>query len=679
MPFTLASLLIQVSADIKSAAQDLQTLKSSLSDFKDVMKTAAGVMLGEFAHDALGAMQETLTEASDHFISLESTLTNITAAMGLVGEAAVEMREELARVVSNQTDLGYTAAEAAQALESLVKAGLTGEEAANALRAALSMARLEGISTEKAANLLVATLNQFGMTSKDAGKALDILVNASVLGIDAASNFATGLSYVGSIAHQMGLSIEDVTAALVTMNNAGIDAASAGRYLASMLTDMINNSDKLGFSIYDSTGKMKSLSDIVLELNRKLNSFATQAERDAYLTEIFGAQGRRAVATMAQMSNKFEELIDKIGETGTATMMVNEIMNTTAGRLAKATAASQNASLGFGSLIADLQEVFASFTMLLGPIGGVANALGPSLLQGAVTGLTMNLPLLGGALKGLGGILVGLGPAGWAVGAAIAGAAALYATYQTNFMGMRDIVDNAIAGIQKAFNDFLGAAVDFGASISSAFRGLQDTVTNAINYVISNPLEALKKALFYLATGGLGVLYDAWREDWFGMRDILGRVAADIQNMLGGLTNAAQNAWNSITSAFTNFGKSIVEDARRVYEDLVGGSIWTDLMHEMVNETSRGLNEIQKYFSRLPIEIARLKNIKPPAITAGFEPATTAFGRLANIPGAALTPQITINIDVHDNRISDEIDESDLARKISEEMIDGLRRHGVIP
>jgi len=59
--------------------------------------------------------------------------------------------------------------------------------------------------------------------------------------------------------------------------------------------------------------------------------------------------------------------------------------------------------------------------------------------------------------------------------------------------------------------------------------------------------------------------------------------------------------------------------------------------------------------------------------------AIPATGGLPSILGAAALPQISITVDVHDNRISDEIDESDLARRISEEMIDGLRRHGVIP
>jgi len=408
-------------------------------------------------------------------------------------------------------------------------------------------------------------------------------------------------------------------------------------------------SSKLGFSIYDSSGKMLSLSEIITNLRNKLASFATDAERNAYLTEVFGAQGARAALSLLNMGESLDELTNKLKTEGSANEYVNQILNTTAGRLSQARAKMENASYGLGGLTAQLQIAWKQFAAGLGPIGAVTEALGPSMLQGAITGLTMNLPLLGGALKGLGGILVGLGPAGWPVGATIAGAAALYAAYQTNFMGMRDIVDKAVADIQNMLGGLANAAQNAWNSIITGFADLGRSIVK----------------------GASGMIGDA---------------VATTQDMLGRAAETAGNTWNSIASAFMDFGKSIVEGAKRVYEDLVGGSIWTDLMHDMVNETSRGLNEIQKSFSKLPFEIARLESIKPPSLTPTIEleappskAAITAAGGLHSILGAIALPQINITIDVHDNRISDEIDESDLARRISEEMIDGLRRYGVIP
>jgi len=165
-------------------------------------------------------------------------------------------------------------------------------------------------------------------------------------------------------------------------------------------------------------------------------------------------------------------------------------MDTTAGKLAKQNAEMENASYQLGQMNANLQIAWKQFAAGLGPIGAVADALGPSLLQGAITGLTMNLPLLGGALKGLGGILVGLGPAGWAVGAAIAGVTALYMAYETNFMGMRDIVDSAVAEIRN----MLGG-------LSSSVQSAWETVTSTLGGIGGGIVKSAEE-LWRTLTGG---------------------------------------------------------------------------------------------------------------------------------------------------------------------------------
>ncbi|MEM1558187.1 MAG: phage tail tape measure protein [Thermoproteota archaeon] len=552
------------SREISRLSDAIEESTGKLSTLKDIAKTAAGVLLGELAHDALGAVTNALGNASKNFTSLEDTLVRITASMGKTGKEAEALRAEFQKVAEQQADLGFSAVEAAQALESLVKAGLEGEDAAKALRAALEMARIENISTSKAANLLVSTLNQFGMTAEDASKALDVLVNASMLGIGSASEFADGLSYVGTIAHQMGLSIEETTAALVAMNNAGIDASRAGRYLASMLSDLIEKGqgvvptwdnfinlikegrismedaikafdkvapslnlgklasedlelawheltnaveegrisqeqiaealkkcglevNKLGFEIYNADGSMKSLDEIVMELTNRLQSFGSQAERDAYLNEVFGEQGRRAATVLIQQGDAFTDLVGKMEQTGSALMMVNEIMNTTNGRMAQMNAQSQNASLGFGQLTASIQEAFVGFTTFLGPLGEVTKGLGPSLLQGAVTGLTASLPALianwtavSGALTSVAGVISGTliplltNPLTLAILGAIALATTLYMAWQNNWFGIRDVTDSVVGFLKNmigGFADWLKGVFDM---IGGWIKGLQE-------------------------------------------------------------------------------------------------------------------------------------------------------------------------------------------------------------
>ena len=604
----------QVKNSLEKLGSSINGLSRELSDLGSISKMVAATIIGDLAIDALDTLQNSLTQASASFIDLESTLVRITAAMGVTGDEAARLREEFLEVAKRQTDLGYTAGEAAQALESLVKAGLEGEQAVKALRAALEMARIEGISTEQAANLLVATLNQFGMSAEDAGRALDVLINASMLGIDAASDFATGLSYVGTIAHQMGLSLEETTAALVAMNNAGLAAESAGRYLAAMLTDMINKSDKLGFSIYDADGKMRSLNEIIQLLRIHLESFGTQAERDAYLTEIFGSQGRRAAAVLLQMSGEFADLTAAMAQEGSANQMVNEIMNTTAGRLAKVHAESANASLGFGQLTAGVQEAFASFTTFLGPLAQVAQGLGPSLLQGAITGVTMALPQLisniGGvsaAFSAMSGLIstsiiplltnpLTLAIAG--VGVAVAG---LYMAWQNNWFGIRDITAGVVDTLLNAWNNFtswLTEAADGGIS------WFQD------NWMI-----------FF---GPAGILYKAWEENWLGIRDFTDGVVRELENMFSGfmdylgdvwdgIASSAQSAWDGLVNTITNAFNSITSKTDAAVNQV--NSKMLSMRRNMVNvgntavETGNKVASLGKNISNLPDKTVTVKAV----------------------------------------------------------------------
>jgi hypothetical protein len=580
----------EASQEFRKIGDAVEETGSKFSTLKDIAKTAAGVLLGELAHDALGALTKSLDQASRNFVDLELTLTQITASMGKTGDEAKALRDEFQKVVSQQTDLGYSAVEAAEALESLVKAGLKGEEAVKALRASLEMARIENIDTARASEMLTTVMNQFKLSADDASRVVDVLVNASAVGRGTASDFAEGLKYVGTMANMMGLTLEETTATLVALNNAGLDATSAGRYLAGMLSDLIEKGqgiiptwdnfnnliregkismedtiavfdklmpelglsklatedlelawhgltsavedgkisqdqiaqalkksgfevNKLGFEIYNADGNMKSLNEIVMLLTDKLNSFGSQAERDAYLNEMFGEQSRRAATILVQMGGELSNVTDRLSETGTAGEMVNEIMDTTAGRMAKTNAESQNASLGFGGLTAKVKEAFAGFTNLLGPLGSTAQALGPSVLQGAVAGLTSMLPSLIASVGGVSGAFSAMGglistsiiplltnPLTLAILGIVTAIGVLYMAWQNNWGGIRDILGGAVSYIQNA--------------LSGAFKWLQENWT--------------------ILFGPVGLIYSMWKNNWLGIRDFTDGIIKSLQNIFSG-------------------------------------------------------------------------------------------------------------------------------------------------
>jgi len=368
---------------IDKASKPMEKVKASmfllgnqLQELGGGFASAGKIMQGFAAAGAIGAVTVAIgeviavtQECIQTFTEFETALVDVSSATGKTGDALIRLEEELmAAAKTAGVDFGVGATEAMKALESLVKAGLEGEEAIIALNAALSLAKIESISTAEASNLLIGVLGMFRLSAEQASHATDILVNASLRGIGTASQFARGLAYVGGHAATLGFSLEETTAALVAMNNQGIDAVSAGRYLNQMFTSLIQKTDELGFSIYDSNGQMLSLAEISGNLVSHLQEFETQEERNAYMTEIFGTRAKIAANALMGLGDSgseveavLNELTNTMDESGTAMDVVDAKTDTLAGQQARLNAMFENMQLTIG-------EALAPVMMLIGDI-----------------------------------------------------------------------------------------------------------------------------------------------------------------------------------------------------------------------------------------------------------------------------------------------------------------------
>jgi len=169
--------------------ETLNSLRSKFtSTFKDIGSVAGGIIAAEFAQNVTGALEDVGRQATDSAAAFELATARIIAAVGATGEEAERLRRELeetAKTLGVEYGVGATAA--MEALESLVKAGLEGEEAVRALAGVLQLATIEGISTEQAANMVVQAMTQFGLSAEEATRVVDGFVKASAAGIDTAA------------------------------------------------------------------------------------------------------------------------------------------------------------------------------------------------------------------------------------------------------------------------------------------------------------------------------------------------------------------------------------------------------------------------------------------------------------------------------------------------------------
>ena len=555
----------------------LDELGSSL-DMTQALTRGLAIAIGVRLVNALEEAIRAAYECSEAYARYEWTLMRISTATGAIGEEArylASQFDELARRAG--VELGVGALRAADALEELVKAGLEGEEATEALEATLRLAQLELMDTGEAASYVASILRAFSLSADQAAHVVDVLVNASVKGIATARDFAYALSFCSGIAAQLGLSLEETVAALVAMNNQGIQASYAGRYLMSMLSDLIEHSGELGFSIYDASGRLLDLSEIIARLEERLALFATDEERAAYLTEIFGAQGMRAALALLNASYAGEKgsgalraLAEAMGEAGTASAMFEEQMSTLAGALSRARARVQDAVLTLGRAFAPAVEETASLTAELTRF--LAELVAPELVA-FIKELVIGVRALEEAFSES------------PEAAELFRVAIRALLYPLRFLGgsVRDLLllcallVKSVEALESAFE----AAFSAMAAAACALWSTAEPVFSALGTAISSMGDAVLRlqAMWATAWGAVqAVILAIWGAISPVLQAILSAIRAIIEalrQLMGWLAQAGQAVADflaGVGSAITGFG-----------EWLVGGSYWPDMLAEMAD------------------------------------------------------------------------------------------------
>ncbi|MEM3677759.1 MAG: phage tail tape measure protein [Candidatus Bathyarchaeia archaeon] len=379
--------------------------------FKSLGSVIGGFASGGVAGAAIAATSELIQGLQDSVeaaASFEQALNRIAAVTGASTEDIHAFRSAIEQVAP---EFGRSLEEVSGALEALAKAGVDIRDSAGAmeaLRGVLQMAAIEGANATEMANALAQAMAMFGLSAADSEKAVDALVNASKEGIGTVQDFAVGLGYVGSTAASMGLSIDETLAAVVKLERQLGSAEKAGRYLDAMFRSLIKNGEEAGIQIFDASGQMKSMAEIVQELERWLGQFDTEAERSAAIMEVFDSQGARAVQMLVSMdeagrrgSEVIADLAAKLGESGSAAEMAAKQMEGYTATQARFNAAMQVLQVQVGEALLPALTDFMQYLLELG------EAVGPAFgeIQEALAELGRALGLSSEDLQKLGDII----------------------------------------------------------------------------------------------------------------------------------------------------------------------------------------------------------------------------------------------------------------------------------
>ena len=491
----------------------------------------------------------------------DSSMTQSIAIMGDVSDTMRNDMEVAARDVAKTTT--FSADEVADAYFYMASAGMDAGESIEAVGDFATFAQAGMFDLALATDILTDASSALGLEMHETALLGDQLVKANTLANASVEQFGTALTTKAAAAmREFGIETEDGIAALAVFADQGLKGRRAGTQLNRMIRDLASNArtnadafDDLGVSVFDSSGNMRSLADIVKDVEAATEGMSTEQRNAALSTLGLNQQATDSLALLIGNSDALDEYTGELENAGgTAEEVADKQLESLHAQLSILRSNIADLAIQFGNelvpairlLINFLQRLTFRFgemdsrtRRIIVVLAAVAAAIGP-LLMALGTFLILAAPAIG-MLSGLGAAkLALLGPIGLLVGAVIG----LYAAWQRNIFGLRDVtaaVFDAIPGLFRRGMEAAQAVVD---SVLEDIMGIHDAALDAIEaWWIEHGDAVTATVLGY--TDEIRAIYEA---------------AIDI------IQGVIETALDIITGIWETHGDTVIETAQAAYD-----------------------------------------------------------------------------------------------------------------
>lgn len=547
---------------------------------KDVGGKIEGV--GKAIMPASIAAAGAATVAVTKFADFDKTINLTNETMGNTEEEANHLKTAIKKAAAQSV---FSMSDAANATLNYARAGLSAEEAADALAPAMNLAAGEGGNLDTVSAGLVGTINGFHDTFAQAGYYADVFAaacNNSQLDVD---SLCDSIGVVAPIFNTAGYSIRDAALYLGVLADNDIDASVAANSLKTGLARLVKPAkeggetmDQLGISVTNADGTMKDaitiqreLHDVFMNLSRSEQIAAASAifgknqmapwlalintaPEDVWalndsLVNCAGTTNQMAEAMMEGFGGSLERLKSSID------VLITSLGEAMAPTIQKVADAIQGLVDKFNALPPEQQEVMAKIIMITavaGPllivIGKVVAAAGQILvgiprLIGLFQNIISIVGLLGKGLSLLWGVLIA-NPIGLIVAAITAVVGAFVYLWNTS-EGFRNFWINLWETIKSAVSTAVEAVIGFGKNMVESIAGFFKSMYEGASSALSGLGSAVSNAFANIKNIVGGAISSAF--NWG--KDLVAGIANGIKSAIGWVKDAA----SSVADAIRNF------------------------------------------------------------------------------------------------------------------------------
>lgn len=558
------------------------------------------------------------------FESVDKQLKLVQATMGESAYATADLSGALQSAAVNSI---FSMEEGASALVNYARQGFNAAEAADMLAPALNLAAGTATDLDSVTSGLGNTMKAFGASSEEAAKYADMFTQAQAQANTDVQGLFDSMSVAGPVAKTVGWEFADVATLIGVFGDQSIGATEGATALKTGLARLAAPAkqgaaamEELGINIFEADGSMKSMPEVIGELQRGFDGLSEQ-ESLAAASAIFGKN---------QMSN-WLALINGPGISGLQEMRDN---------ISGAAGNAQNAADAMVTPLEKLSSTFDVFKYSVGEaISGavvpfiekatelvdkfrqmspeqqqqiikwaaMAAAVGPALMAfgkmihiavklfgafGKLQGVIKAVTTAGGPLKAL---LAGLATPLGVVIAAIAAVAVVIAVVVTHFDQFKAAVSQAMSVVGPAVQNLMSAFQGFGSAVSPILTLIGDMIANylcnaivtagtIISGVINGiafVIQTLSPIVSNIVSNIVAIINGDWSSAWTTSSGIVQGAVTLISSILGGIASIIQGVitvirgimngdWSSVWNGMSSIVTSVVGTITGALNGIIG-------------------------------------------------------------------------------------------------------------
>ena len=517
-------------------------------------------------------------------------------SMSKVNGQSVNTMDTLSKLAKKMgAETAFSASECAEALNYLALAGYDTEQMCNTLPTVLNLAAAGDIALADASDMVTDAMSALGMGVDEAETMVDQMAKTASTTNTSVAQLGEGILTIGATAKSIKGGTAELNTALGILANNGIKGAEGGTHLRNIILSLQNPTDKaaaqmeaLGVSVYDSEGNMRSMNDILGDLNKSMDGM-TSAEKSNIIGTIFNKTDLSSVnALLANTGSTWDDLQQKITASGgAAQQMADTQLDNLQGQITILKSALEGLAISFGELLMPaIKQIVGWVQKFVDWLNGMndgtkkvimtvallAAALGPVLIVigkviSAVGTIMTVVPKIAGVINTVKGAFAALNTTMLAnpitlIIAAIAALVAAFIYLWNNCDGFRQFWIDLWENVKQTAVTVWNAIKEFFAQVWEAIKTIFSTVFEVIKTLVTtyfNLYKTIIQTVFNTVKTVITTIWEAIKGVFTTVFNVIKTLVTTyfniyktiIQTVLTIIQTVITTVWNTIKTVIT--------------------------------------------------------------------------------------------------------------------------------